>query len=113
MNYNFHLQGEESAVATVSSALAITLNTLERLSQRLSEELANSGLNSVKTVVSHLITIVVQNIQLESHEEGETNTEIELPVKNSADVGYSVMMRLSTNLASILSIDGKSLAVSQ
>ena len=92
--------------------MALTLNTLERFSKRLSEELANSEVNSVKTVVSQLITIVVQNVELESSEDGGTKTEIELPVKNSDDVEYSVMITLSTTLAAILSTDGKSLAVS-
>ena len=87
------------------------MNTLERFSQRLSEELANSEVNSVKTVLSRLITIVVQNVELESGKDGE-KTEIELPVKNSDDVEYSVMITLSTNLALILSTNGKSLSVS-
>ena len=61
-----------------------------------------------------MITIVVQNVALNSSEDKNgTKAEIVLPKKSSEDVQYSVMVELSANLASNLSTDGRSLAVSQ
>ena len=83
-------------------------------SQRLIEDLGNREANTVTTVESRLITIVVQNIALNrSGDDNDTKAEIVLPKKISDDVQYSVMIELSTNLAFNLSTDGKSLAVSQ
>ena len=95
--------------------MAITLNTLERFSQRLSEDLTeNREVDTVRTVESQLITIIVQNVALNSSDDdSDTKAEIVLPKKSSEDVQYSVMVTLPTNLAFNLSTDGISLAVSQ
>ena len=95
--------------------MAVTLNTLERFSQRLIEDLTeNREVDTVRTVESQLITIVAQNVALNSSDyNGGAKTEIVLPKRSSDDVQYSVMVTLSTNLAFNLSTDGISLAVSQ
>ena len=91
----------------------MTLNTLERFSQRLSEELADSELNYVKTVESRLITIMAQNVSIEnSGDNNETKADFVFPKESSDNVQYSAMITFSTNLALALSTDNRSLSVS-
>ena len=83
---------QSTTVATISTLLASTLNTIEIFLMRLSEE-RNMNDSDVLIINSELITIVVQTVRFQN----DDVAHIAIPDRTSTNMEYSVSLQIPIN----------------